>query len=59
MRNEIYARHGYIFTTEPYKSYFNSKSWYTPDPSFKGDDKELNEYELENVRTIKSVEDSK
>lgn len=59
MRNEIYARHGYIFKTEPYKSYFNSKSWYTPDASFKGTDTELNEYELENVRIIKSVEDSK
>lgn len=59
MRNEIYARHGYIFKTEPYKSYFNSKSWYTPDSSFKGADTELNEYEIKNVRTIKSVEDSK
>ena len=59
MRNEIYARHGYIFGTEPYKSYFNSKSWYSPDSSFKGDDKELNEYEVANVKTIKSVENSK
>lgn len=59
MRNEIYARHGYIFGTEPYKSYFNSKSWYSPDSSFKGDDKELNEYEVSNVKTIKSVENSK
>lgn len=59
MRNEIYARHGYIFGTEPYKSYFNSKSWYSPNSSFKGDDKELNEYEVANVKTIKSVENSK
>ena len=34
MRNEIYARHGYIFKTEPYKSYFESQSWYCPDPNF-------------------------
>ncbi|MFR0666622.1 MAG: YARHG domain-containing protein [Faecalimonas umbilicata] len=27
-RNEIIARHGRIFTDEPYKSYFESKSWY-------------------------------
>lgn len=59
MRNEIYARHGYIFELDTYKSYFNSKSWYTPDSSFKGTDKELNEYELKNVKTIKSVEDTK
>lgn len=59
IRNEIYARHGYVFNTEPFKSYFNSKSWYTPDPSFKGNDSELNNYEIQNVRTIQSVEKSK
>ena len=59
MRNEIYARHGYVFTVEPFKSYFNSKSWYTPDPTFKGNDSELNDYEIQNVRTIQSVEKSK
>lgn len=34
MRNEIYARHGYIFKTEPFKSYFNSKYWYIPNDHF-------------------------
>ena len=59
MRNEIYARHGYVFNTNPFKAYFNSKSWYHPDSSFKGDDSELNDYEIKNVQTIKSVENSK
>ena len=59
MRNEIYARHGYVFNTNPFKAYFNSKSWYHPDSSFKGDDSELNDYEVKNVQTIKSVENSK
>ncbi|GAA0858107.1 MULTISPECIES: YARHG domain-containing protein [Clostridium] len=59
MRNEIYARHGYIFHTEPFVSYFNSKSWYTKNPSFKGDNKELNKYELYNVNLLKKLEDSK
>ena len=59
MRNEIYARHGYMFNTNPFKEYFNSKSWYHPDSSFKGDDSELNDYEIKNVQTIKSVENSK
>ena len=59
MRNEIYARHGYVFNTNPFKEYFNSKSWYHPDSSFKGDDSELNDYEIKNVQTIKSVENSK
>lgn len=26
--NEMYAKHGYIFTSEQYQSYFSSKSWY-------------------------------
>lgn len=34
IRNEIYARHGYIFQREPYKSYFAAKSWYIPNPDF-------------------------
>lgn len=30
MRNEIYARHGYIFQKEDMKQYFNAKTWYKP-----------------------------
>lgn len=30
MRNEIFARHGYIFKTEEMTAYFSQKSWYTP-----------------------------
>ena len=30
MRNELYARHGYIFNKDEYKNYFGSKSWYVP-----------------------------
>ena len=30
MRNEIYARHGYIFQTQEMKNYFNNQSWYNP-----------------------------
>lgn len=59
IRNEIYARHGYVFQTEPFKSYFESKSWYRPDPSFKGDDSRFNDYEIKNIQTIKSIENSK
>ncbi len=29
-RNEIYARHGYIFSKPIYKEYFSDKIWYTP-----------------------------
>lgn len=34
LRNEIYARHGYVFNLEVYKTYFNRKSWYRPNEYF-------------------------
>lgn len=34
LRNEIYARHGYVFNLEEYKTYFNRKSWYRPNEYF-------------------------
>jgi hypothetical protein len=30
MRNEIYARYGYIFQTDDMRNYFNAQSWYSP-----------------------------
>ncbi|GHT40811.1 hypothetical protein FACS189437_06920 [Bacteroidia bacterium] len=30
MRNEIFARYGYIFTTSDMKNYFQNQSWYSP-----------------------------
>lgn len=30
MRNEIFARKGYVFTNKKYQDYFSSFSWYTP-----------------------------
>lgn len=32
--NEIYARNGYVFKTDHIRSYYESKPWYYPDPSF-------------------------
>lgn len=48
-RNEIYARHGRIFTAEDLKAYFASKSWYRGSiaPENFTDDL-LNEYEIYN-----------
>lgn len=56
IRNEIYARHGYIFNQEPFKSYFNQKEWYIPNSYFKGSDSELNDFEKENVKLIQKLE---
>ncbi|UOW67232.1 YARHG domain-containing protein [Paraclostridium bifermentans] len=56
IRNEIFARHGYMFNDEPYKTYFNSKSWYHPNPDIKGDTQEFNDIENENINLIKKLE---
>lgn len=36
--NEIYARNGYVFQTDHIRSYYESKPWYSPNPSFTTDD---------------------
>ncbi|MBI0581293.1 YARHG domain-containing protein [Neobacillus cucumis] len=54
-RNEIYARHGYVFKSKDLQTYFSGKSWYHPNPSFDGS---LNDVERQNVTTIKAREDS-
>lgn len=56
IRNEIFARHGYVFKNEDYKNYFTSMPWYLPDSKFKGTLKELNPVEKHNVELIQSIE---
>lgn len=58
-RNEIFARHGYVFKKEPFKSYFEAKSWYTPNPSFKGSDSQLSSVEKYNINLILKYENMK
>ncbi|MBP1745016.1 MAG: domain/zinc-ribbon domain [Firmicutes bacterium] len=55
-RNEIFARHGYVFGNQWYKDYFTSQSWYAPNPEFKGSFEELNQYEVYNVQLIQKYE---
>lgn len=55
-RNEIYARHGYVFNTDKYIQYFTSKSWYSPNPSFVAGDNNLNQYEISNYKLIQKYE---
>lgn len=54
MRNEIFARHGYIFKTDEMKSYFNSQSWY--EPMYDNVDIMLNSIEKRNIILIKEYE---
>ena len=55
IRNEIFARKGYVFKNDPYKSYFNSQAWYNPNPSAK---MKLNEIEKYNVNFLLEYERS-
>ncbi len=54
LRNEIYARKGYIFKSADLNSFFSKLSWYTP----KDQDVVLNDIEDWNVRFIAEVEKS-
>ena len=57
-RNEIYARHGHIFTTEAYADYFEQQSWYTPNPNFDSmDPTQLTEIERKNIDVIVGYEE--
>ncbi len=57
IRNEIYARHGQIFTSEKYINYFSSKTWYTPTKEVRWGD--LNSIERQNVLLIQQYESGK
>jgi len=54
MRNEIFARHGYIFKTEDMKNYFTQQSWYVP--RYSNVDSDLTEIEKYNIEMIKRFE---
>jgi hypothetical protein len=54
LRNEVYARHGRVFTTDEMKQVFEKAPWYKPRPDFKESD--LNEIEKKNVELILEYE---
>ena len=53
-RNEIYARHGYIFQNKEIQAAFEATDWYVPNPNYS--DSLLNDIEKENLDTIISYE---
>ncbi len=55
LRNEIYARHGYIFTRQDLQRHFDAKSWYHP-VTRNTYEIHLNDIEQYNVNIIKSYE---
>lgn len=58
-RNEIFARHGYIFKDENFKEYFESTSWYEGiiEADQFNSDSIFNDFEKKNVELIKQIED--
>jgi YARHG domain len=55
IRNEVYARHGYIFKDKDLGDYFSKMKWYKPDLKFKIEN--LNYYEKAFVKSVKFYED--
>lgn len=56
-RNEIYARHGRMFSDQDIQDYFNHQEWYVPQSSSTVFDEScLNEVEQYNVELIRSYE---
>ncbi|MDO5540316.1 MAG: YARHG domain-containing protein [Eubacteriales bacterium] len=56
-RNEIYARHGYIFNDQNIARYFNCKNWYYGTTSSKNfSDAVFNDYEKSNLDVILTEE---
>lgn len=56
-RNEIFARHGFDFSTPLLKFYFKSRDWYEVRPGFKNP--EFSAIERQNIDLILAVEKSK
>jgi len=54
MRNEIFARHGFIFQTDEMRIYFSNKNWYNP--RFYDVNNMLSKIEKENISLIKKYE---
>lgn len=55
MRQEIYARHGKVFTKEPwFQTYFESFAWYKANPDFA--DAQLTDLEKRNIATVAAYE---
>lgn len=56
-RNEIFARHGYIFKDKKLQEYFEAQAWYKPNPDAKGET--TDPVEKDNVETIRDMEEIK
>ena len=56
-KNEIYARHGYIFKDQDLYNYFMGCIWYTPTTAPEDfSDEVFNEYEKENLKLLDELD---
>lgn len=56
-KNEIYARHGYIFNNEDLNNYFMGCAWYMPQYSSEEfSDSVFNDYEQSNLKLLKVLD---
>lgn len=60
MRNEIFARHGYVFKNKALQKEFDAMEWYTPDPTFTAERVPvvLSETEFKNIAKLQQYESS-
>ena len=59
MRNEIYARHGWVFNRQDLRRYFESQPWYRPNQDGLANrlvEAELSGVERRNVQIIQELE---
>ena len=59
LRNEIFARHGYVFKDKELQKTFEAMNWYKPDPTLTSDKipTVLSEVEFKNITAIKAAEE--
>lgn len=56
IRNEIFARKGYVFTNKMFKNYFESQEWYNPNPNADTTLNEIEEYNAEFLRNYEAAQ---
>jgi len=54
MRNEVFADHGYVFSSKDLQDYFSNKNWYKPRPNRAII---LTDWEKKNIKLIEKMED--
>lgn len=56
VKNEIYARHGYVFNDDKLQNYFEMQLWYVPDKEKSFEPDVLNSYEKANLEVLAELD---